>query len=229
MVNKNWIEYVIHSPDLEHKAKLFNRHKSQVCIYLVNAKRFIIEDHNLYIITMTDISELEIAYEQMKDQAIRDELTQIYNRRKFNEVLDIEISRSHRTMMSFSIIMFDIDDFKKINDTYGHEVGDQVLIEISKTVHGAIRKSDIFSRWGGEEFMILAPSIYLDGAIKQAEKLRQMIEEHPFEGIPEVEKVTCSFGVSEFCLKEDKESLLKRVDENLYNAKHSGKNCVMAS
>ena len=177
-----------------------------------------------FVITSQDITQRIEMEEELQRLATVDSLTGIYNRHKTNKEIEIEITRADRKNESFSLVMFDIDNFKGVNDTYGHDVGDYVLCELSSLVLKQIRESDRFGRWGGEEFMLLLPSATKDEAIKVAQKLRKMIERYPF---PNVEKVTISFGVSIFKNHDTKESLLKRVDRALYEAKESGRNCVV--
>ena len=157
--------------------------------------------------------------------AIRDGLTGIYNRYGLNELVGKKIYEVQRYKRSMSVIFFDIDHFKKINDTYGHSTGDTILEEIVEIVLVNIRESDIFARWGGEEFILFVPETKLEDATKLAEKLRAMIEKYDFTGVP---RVRCSFGVAQLRDSEEEDSLLKRVDALLYQAKESGRNRVVS-
>jgi diguanylate cyclase (GGDEF)-like protein len=157
--------------------------------------------------------------------AVHDALTGIYNRYGINEILNQKISEYSRTGVNMSIIFFDIDFFKRINDTYGHDIGDYVLENIAKIVSDEIRSSDVFARWGGEEFIVFLPNTELKSAIMVAEKLRKSIEQHAFNNI---ETITCSFGVTTLKKDDTKTSFLKRADELLYRAKESGRNCVIS-
>ena len=153
-----------------------------------------------------------------------DPLTRIHNRLKFEECLDLEISRFDRYRSPFCVILFDIDDFKRINDTHGHKSGDEILVELTGVVKRNIRDSDIFARWGGEEFVILCP-----GSVQEvhslAERLRQRIEE--FVKASD-RSVTCSFGVTSCQEKDTEDSLFTRADRFLYRAKGEGKNRVIS-
>ncbi len=160
---------------------------------------------------------------KLEELATIDGLTAIFNRYKIDVSLEKQMEIARRYHRKMSIIFFDIDYFKKVNDTYGHEVGDLVLIEISKLVTQNIRQSDIFGRWGGEEFLIILPETSLESAKKLAEKLRKIIENHTFE---KVGKITCSFGVTEFKEDDTYETIISRVDELLYKSKTSGRNRV---
>jgi diguanylate cyclase (GGDEF)-like protein len=156
--------------------------------------------------------------------AYTDSLTHIYNRLHFAHFLDAEMDKVNRYGGVFSLIFFDLDHFKKVNDNYGHLVGDQVLEQITRIVSRANRSADIFARYGGEEFIILAPETDLRGASIHAERLRRDIEAFDFETVGHI---TSSFGVTEFRANKDSvESLLDRVDKALYLAKEFGRNRV---
>lgn len=164
---------------------------------------------------------LKKALENMTKLSITDALTGIYNRIKFNEELYSSIEKFREKAEKFSLIMFDIDHFKKVNDNFGHDVGDKVLIEICKRVKNSIRKKDIFARWGGEEFILLVPEEDEKFTVLLAERLRKEIEKKDFEISG---KITCSFGVASFLQMDDEESITKRVDEALYYSKKNGRN-----
>jgi diguanylate cyclase (GGDEF)-like protein/PAS domain S-box-containing protein len=171
-------------------------------------------------IDITKIKEME---EKLKLLSVTDQLTQIYNRVKFHDALSEEIKRHNRYQTDLSIIMLDIDHFKSINDTHGHDVGDDVLVGLVNLVKSCIRDTDIFSRWGGEEFMLLLPYTTVDNASKLAERIRLKIQENLFE---KVVTVTCSFGVSQFKMGDTIDTFTKRVDNGLYQSKHNGRNRV---
>jgi len=156
--------------------------------------------------------------------ATTDHLTGAYNRRRFGEAIKYEIHRAVRYADTLSLIMFDLDHFKKINDTYGHNAGDEVLKTVADRVKDNIRVTDIFARVGGEEFTILVPATGLEGAKVVADKLRQSIESHAFETVG---IVTASFGVAEFERDEAIDALIKRADNALYEAKEHGRNRVV--
>jgi diguanylate cyclase (GGDEF)-like protein/PAS domain S-box-containing protein len=182
------------------------------------------------IIVNQDITERRRQEEELKRvhalvarQATTDTLTGIFNRLKFNELLDIEIRGAMRYRHPLSMIMFDIDHFKSINDTYGHLIGDAVLKEIAGLVAGNIRNVDVFARWGGEEFVILSPDSSLKAVSQVAEKLRKLIEVSSFSSPC---KVTVSFGLAEFKEDDVANSFLNRADAALYRAKSFGRNRV---
>lgn len=177
-----------------------------------------------FVSTGKDIThriEMEIELEKL---ASTDYLTGLYNRFKFEELFAQELTRCKRYGKALSIIMFDIDYFKKINDTYGHDAGDTVLKEISKLVKSHIRQSDILARWGGEEFMVLTPEVDLESAYLLAEKLRKAVDNFKFTIVGHV---TCSIGVTQLGEDENCTTLCQRVDEALYEAKGSGRNCTV--
>ncbi len=155
--------------------------------------------------------------------ASTDNLTGLYNRNKFEELF----SSSYQTMIerenSMSLIILDIDDFKKVNDIFGHNVGDDVLIKISQELQNILRSIDMVCRWGGEEFAVLLPATESKDAIYLAEKLRSHIEKLK---IDKVNTITASFGVSKVYKGEELKDVLGRADKALYEAKESGRNCV---
>jgi diguanylate cyclase (GGDEF)-like protein/PAS domain S-box-containing protein len=167
--------------------------------------------------------ELRRLNELLARQATTDTLTGIANRLKFNEALRAEIRRSKRYNVPLSLIMFDIDHFKTINDTFGHHSGDTVLRDLTKLVSRNVRINDEFARWGGEEFMIMVTNTSLPHAGQFAEKLRALIEDlqWPWSG-----KITCSFGVTQLAEDDTEDRLVQRVDDALYRAKANGRNRV---
>ena len=182
--------------------------------------------HQRTIQLETTIKELEINSKKLLYEATHDHLTSLYNRQKLTEELKQEILREHRYKRNLAIVMFDIDLFKNINDTYGHDIGDDVLVEISNISTNHIRNVDTLARWGGEEFLLLLPETSLDDAYNVADKLRIDIESTAFSEL-EVSQITASFGVSIFKENDTKDTFLKRVDEALYEAKNNGRNQVV--
>ena len=159
----------------------------------------------------------------LKDLSQTDALSGLYNRRYMNKKLEEEVSKYQRYKTPFSILLLDIDYFKEINDTYGHDKGDFVIKEISVLMQKNIRNSDICARWGGEEFLILAPNSDLTSAIKLANNLKELIENFNFEMSS---SVTVSIGVSSIDTHLEQDGLLKLVDNALYKAKEKGRNRV---
>jgi len=169
-------------------------------------------------------AELKRLNELLEHRATTDALTDICNRLKFSELLIQEMREFSRYGHPLSLIMFDIDNFKKINDQKGHQAGDVVLRELARLVKGNIRAADIFGRWGGEEFMILSPHTGLDETERLAEKLRELVETHCFSCN---QTITCSFGISQCTDKDTFESFTNRADIAMYRAKAGGRNRVM--
>lgn len=170
-----------------------------------------------------DRLRLEQANTALEALAVTDQLTGAYNRLKFNEVMDHEMNRVARYTIPLSVIMFDIDHFKRVNDTHGHPAGDAMLRELTGRVRGAVRKTDWLFRYGGEEFVLAAPHTGLAQAVIMAEKLRALVAGSPFPGnIPG----TISLGVAQAQPGESVEALMDRVDAALYRAKNAGRNRV---
>ena len=159
----------------------------------------------------------------IEEKAYFDNLTKVYNRNKFDEFLDQEIIRVKRYKNPLSIAILDIDKFKNFNDTYGHLVGDEILIMIAQNINSNVRASDTFARWGGEEFVILFRETDAQSAKIIVQKLKEKIQElqHPTAG-----GVTASFGITEYLEDESIETLFKRCDKALYLAKENGRNRV---
>jgi diguanylate cyclase (GGDEF)-like protein/PAS domain S-box-containing protein len=179
-----------------------------------------------FVSTGKDVTEHMLLKAKLEELSVTDSLTGLANRLKFDEVLSYSIDRAKRYKVGLSVIMFDIDHFKKINDKYGHLCGDDVLKTIAKIGKESVRTSDIVARWGGEEFIILQPDIPANKAPVLAERLRQAIESHNFE---KVGRVTASFGVTNFKEDDTDDSFIKRVDDALYLAKKNGRNRVEVS
>lgn len=168
-------------------------------------------------------AELSAANRELTRLAITDALTGICNRRHFQETLAVEIARARRYGNPLSLVMFDIDHSKAINDRHGHQAGDRVLIEVAARARDNLRVSDHLARWGGEEFMIMLPQGDQGAARYLAEKLRSLIAATPFG---EIGQVTSSFGVTEFDPRETEDACLQRLDAALYAAKAAGRNRV---
>ena len=152
-----------------------------------------------------------------------DALTGLYNRRKFNELCAAEIARSIRYANPLALIMVDVDHFKSVNDEHGHLVGDRALVDVARVLARRMRASDSLSRWGGEEFMILAPHLDLASAVQMADKLRTAVAGYDFGPAG---RITCSFGIASYREGDRAIDLILRADTCLYRAKRTGRNCV---
>lgn len=170
-----------------------------------------------------DITIQESRKQELQNLSQRDKLTGLYNRLKLDESLHVELERSQRYSNTLSLIIIDLDNFKSINDTYGHLQGDKALVKSTDILNSNIRKTDILGRWGGEEFMLICPNTNKNSAGILAEKLRICLERYPFEKIG---TQTASFGVTEFKKDETLESFIYRADEALFEAKRNGRNRV---
>ncbi len=179
-----------------------------------------------FVATSTDITNRIKIEKKLKKLATIDSLTEIYNRYKIDDAINIQIARYRRYKEIFCIFMFDIDNFKIVNDTYGHDVGDRVLKALSRLVLNHIRTTDIFGRWGGEEFVIILENTRKEEAFVIAEKLRKIVEASLIDG---KYKITISIGVAQYEDPESREELVKKVDEALYRAKENGRNQVVVA
>lgn len=215
MDDQAWIKYVLKYPHREHKVKMTLSGKT--ILFKVDASVVDSTEQARYIALFTDISS-------MMSQSNTDALTGIANRTHFNLIFEHALHTAQREEGMLSIVFFDIDHFKNVNDTYGHMIGDEVLHHIASLVKSTLRKSDMVARWGGEEFILLLPNTSLGSAAGVAENLRAIIESEKFDV---VEHISCSFGVSTLRGNEAGEELLQRIDELLYQAKKSGRNRVM--
>ena len=169
-------------------------------------------------------------YVKMKEMARKDGLTGIYNRQYFQERLQFEFKEAQKNGWPLSLVIYDIDHFKKFNDMYGHLFGDKVLKSVAEVVASTLRKEDMIARYGGEEFTILLPRTSLDEAYEKVETLRKMISRHVIEDNLISVSVTASFGVSTFdeCALTEND-LVRTADDALYEAKAAGRNCVMTA
>jgi len=182
-----------------------------------------INQDGVYVVTFNDVTQLQKEKDFFVHLASTDTLTSLHNRAKLNEMLDFMVKKSTRyNDIPFCVIMYDVDLFKKINDTYGHLVGDLILKELSQLVSTNIRASDFIARYGGEEFMILLSNTHLEYAIEVTEKIRTLIENTTFHDL----KITCSFGIYQFKEGDDISSIIDKVDQFLYKAKQNGRNRI---
>jgi diguanylate cyclase (GGDEF)-like protein len=173
---------------------------------------------------LVEVGKLQL---ELREQALRDGLTGLHNRRYLNDVLDREIVRTDRDQTSLSFVMLDIDHFKKVNDTYGHQVGDQFLVQLAKLLTAHARGSDIVCRYGGEEFLLLLPGAGVDFARIRAEEIRQKSEVLVGHLEASLVKVTLSIGIAAYPDHgKDWTEVVRRADDALYKSKHAGRNRV---
>jgi diguanylate cyclase (GGDEF)-like protein len=172
-----------------------------------------------------DISERKVFEAELTRLAETDPVTGVWNRRHGRELLQAATAQPDQGGGLLSVLMVDIDNFKAINDTYGHEAGDTVLIELARRLSGAVRSTDMVARWGGEEFVVLLRDCSLDDAVTRAEKIRRQIADVSFPGVG---TVTVSIGAAQLAADEDAASWVARSDKALYEAKRAGRNTVAA-
>lgn len=167
---------------------------------------------------------------EMEEASYIDELTQIYNRKKFNSSLNTFFETKKAATPPSALVMIDLDHFKAINDLYGHVIGDEMLIQLSRFIDEQTRKSDLFCRWGGEEFVLFLPDITYTDVQKLCEKLRQNIASMPCEILQKyigvIKHITCSFGVTMLQEDDTPTTFTQRADKALYMAKEHGRNRV---
>ncbi|MFY9142565.1 sensor domain-containing diguanylate cyclase [Sulfuricurvum sp.] len=177
-----------------------------------------------FISTGKDITTRIIFEHELEKAASTDTLTNAANRLQCNRWLKLATEHAQDSNISVALILFDIDDFKKVNDTFGHNAGDDVLIQISEIVRTMVRSNDMFARWGGEEFVILQIDTPFEGTIALAERLKKEIEHSRFK---DVGQITVSIGVAKYDGRESIESFVKKADDSMYQAKREGKNRVV--
>jgi len=167
--------------------------------------------------------EIEAKNISLKELSIKDHLTGLYNRSKLDEVLEYNIKYYKRYKNSFGLILIDIDHFKSVNDTYGHQAGDIILKEFSNIILTCSRETDVVGRWGGEEFLIIVDNITQNNIVELSKKIRNKIENHKFSIL---KKMTASLGCTIFKENDNANEIIFRVDEALYKSKNNGRNCI---
>ncbi len=218
----------------EETAKMQETHNQQKIHSLAIALLTILSAIAIMVFFEKRIRSLIISYEaQIKSHTNRleilstiDSLTGLYNRFKLDNVFTYELNKARRYKKRFSIIIADLDNFKQVNDTYGHQIGDKVIQELATVLTNNARCTDTVGRWGGEEFLIICPDTDLQGAKRFAEKIRQAVKQQHF---PVIHDLTCSFGVTSFNAEDTQQSMMQRADQALYYAKENGRNRVITA
>ncbi len=213
------ISYVL--MDSKYFAKLYILPEKKMLFYHNEIINTIVKSLGISLTNYMNIKRLENA-------AAFDPMTNCYNRREFDRLIEHNIANATRYNRDLSVIMFDLDHFKKVNDQYGHLAGDTVLKKVSAAILAKIRKGDYLARYGGEEFIIVLPDTKRPRAMELAERLKQVVENLTIETRDgEIIQITASFGVAALKNNSDKVSLIEQADGMLYKAKVSGRNMVM--
>ena len=219
---ESFVSLIQRTPEDDRIVSVVDKHFS-IKAFKIDISKTNYQNEDDYLVTLTDITKIQEKQIKTEIKAYYDGLTGVYNRNKFDESIahDIELCKRYET--PFSMAILDIDKFKDFNDTYGHLIGDEILIMIARYVENSLRATDMFARWGGEEFVILFREVDVNKATKIVEKIRKNISElkHDSAG-----SVTVSFGLTEFKVYDTAETMFKRCDEALYKAKENGRNRV---
>ncbi|MDD5401347.1 MAG: diguanylate cyclase [Sulfurimonas sp.] len=177
-----------------------------------------------------ELSEFSAVYHDITNEKllaqlyITDPLTKLYNRARFDEVINFIVKHQRKADTDFILVIADVDYFKSINDTYGHQVGDEALVSVANSLKNSLREDDLVARWGGEEFVIMLKNVTLDEAKMIMEKVRESVQKIK---INDTISITASFGLTKYIIGEDTKKTFKRVDDALYEAKNSGRNRVV--
>jgi len=222
---QNWVESIYKDKKIKDnriKIKTFSQENGLYYSFYIQISKIV--HSNEYILSFCDITTLEREKLTYKSNSELDPLTKAYNRVKLNEMFESIFFNAKKYNHPLSMILFDIDKFKIINDTYGHNVGDRVLQEIAGLTRTLLHNGDVFARWGGEEFIIILEGISLEETSRFASRLRGEIERYSFEI---AKNVTCSFGVTQLTQGDKQIDFFERVDNALYEAKENGRNQVV--
>jgi len=240
---EEYLDYIKREEEVFKEKEILEKNSSLITAYrnlsgeifafmVIGRKRIFVEEERKLILQIRDKSTPSILaalkIKSSVDLSLTDGLTGLYNHRSFQERLSRELERAYKYDLIFSLIMMDIDDFKKYNDTYGHLEGDHLLRSLSQMLKYTLRETDFIARYGGEEFAIILPETNKQGGVIAAERIRRIIEAQTFG--KEKRRVTASFGVSSY--PEDgvyKDVIIKKADDALYTAKKDGKNKVVAA
>ncbi len=220
--HKTWCDALSkEEQDTDYNIMLMDTGKFVPKVFKIDVTQMNLSDK--FVVTLSDITNLTSKSKKFENKATYDALTNIYNRSKFNDYMTEHYNLFKRYDDDVCFAIFDIDFFKLVNDNHGHVVGDSTLITFVQTIEEAVRNTDIFARWGGEEFTLLLPKTKIDDAYDVVEKLRILIENVKFKTIGQK---TCSIGITQFKEDDTIDAVLIRADEGLYEAKESGRNKV---
>ncbi len=236
LIGEKFTNFLISNNDDTFKRNVFtlqnfitvNGEELSLEMYLADISKY---ENNVILVTIQDVNyrieterKLRNTLKKMRLLSTTDELTSINNRRSMMKKINYELVRLERNKEPFALILCDVDNFKAINDTNGHDAGDFILQEIANLMVNAVRKQDIVGRWGGDEFLLLLPQTTLEGGFKLAENIRKMIWKHPFSYQKLDMKITLTLGISAYRESENVDECLKRADLALYEGKKAGRN-----
>lgn len=189
-----------------------------------------IQEFNTLAQTMNEqLNKRALLQQELERLAQKDPLTDLFNRRRMDELLSLEVARTKRNNRAFCLILADIDHFKNVNDTYGHEAGDQVICAVAKILKTSLREQDSVARWGGEEFLIMLPDTLMEQAEKVANKIRKLCENHTVYYEDKPIRFTLTFGIEEFDDSKDIKAAIAAADDALYQGKNQGRNVVVCN
>lgn len=221
MDGEHWITYVGREQKNKDIKVLMNNKENEARCFRPHLKELVMDAQKLNIIIFNDVTDEVHMISSLEEKASKDALTGLFNKGRFNEVILKEMELAESTSTPMSLVFLDIDHFKNVNDTHGHDVGDYILKELAKILSSTVRKGDFLARWGGEEFVVTLQATKAEEALVLAEKIRKNVEDYSFTSGG---KQTVSLGVTEYIHDESEEAFLKRVDEALYEAKETGRN-----
>ncbi|MGE4510415.1 MAG: diguanylate cyclase [Sulfurimonadaceae bacterium] len=214
---KNMWESITADKTFRTELRVVTKEKEEIWVKILIEPRYDISGKKTgYISTREDVTDKQ----KLKFISEHDTLTKAYNRRSFESKLAQMLEDALKHDRAFGVVMFDIDHFKKVNDTYGHQVGDDVLVQVSRIVKDTLREEDFFARWGGEEFMLILKNSKIEELTFVVAKIQEHLKSADFTPVP---RITSSFGITLYKPEDTKESILKRVDEALYRAKELGR------
>lgn len=221
------LDLIVKDGDVRNQEMLMKTGRGKMFWAMLSANSMDFGGERALFVSLLDVTEKKLIQEELERLATTDPLTGIYNRRSFFDIANKELRRSVRYNYPFSLLMLDIDHFKRVNDNYGHAFGDQVIRKFCEVCNECLREEDIFGRVGGEEFAVILVSANLQGAVTVAERIRELWHETDLQ----VEGTTASFsvsiGVSDLLNpRESVDMVLERADKALYIAKEGGRNCV---
>jgi len=219
--DEEWLRKIYENSDKSYNVIMVDPSTFEQRAFNISVNR--IKNSDSYVVSLSDVTQMAIESKRNELRATTDSLTKVFNRLKFGELFENDIKTAQELNANLTFAIFDIDFFKKVNDTYGHDVGDEVLKRFAKVIKNNIRDTDIFARWGGEEFVLSLLGAKKETAFRILDGLRVKVEETEF---PKVGHITCSIGATALRKVDSAKEIFKRADEALYEAKESGRNRV---